>query len=255
MGLDNFSKLTRLPDAYDVRARLTPALLALLPVVAIVIGVHQAEMRLNAAVLSLFGFLGVFYFLATLCREMGKRQEDRLFKKWGGKPSTRLLRHADTFLDGTTKGRYHRFLERWIDSPFPTAGQERSAPEAADELYQAAVRWLLGKTRDKTKYAMLFNENVSYGFRRNCYGIRWIAVCIALLSILWILVARGVLDHSGLHAENLLQLGIGPNVAMLISVVSIPIWLSFFTEETVRTSSISYADFLLRSCDSLPKKR
>lgn len=255
MGLDYFSKLTRLPDAYDVRARLTPALLALLPVVAIVIGLHHAEMKLNVAVLSLFGFLGVFYFLANLCREMGKRHEDRLFKKWGGKPSTRLLRHTDTFLDGTTKGRYHRFLERWIDTSFPTAEQERSAPEAADEIYQAAVRWLLGKTRDKIKYAMLFNENVSYGFRRNCYGIRWIAICISLLSILWILVARDVVNHTGLHAESLLHLGIGGNVAMLISVVSIAVWMLFFTEETVKTSSISYADFLLRSCDTLPKKR
>lgn len=255
MGLDQYSKLTGLPDAYDVRARLTPAFLALLPVVAIVIGVHHAEMKLNVAVLSLFGFLGVFYFLATLCREMGKRQEDRLFKKWGGKPSTRLLRHADTFLDSTTKGRYHRFLERWIDAPFPTDGQERAAPEQADDVYQAAVRWLLGKTRDKTKFAMLFNENVSYGFRRNCYGIRWIAICISMFSILWILIARGVVTHTGLHAENLLYLGIGATVAMLISVVSIPVWILFFTEETVKTSSISYADFLLRSCDNLPKKR
>lgn len=255
MGLDFFPKMPKLPDTYDVRARLTPAMLALVPVVAIAIGVHHAEMKPNAALMSLFGFLGIFYFLSTLCREMGKRQEERLFVKWGGKPSTQLLRHGDTFLDAVTKSRYHRFLEKCVDAPFPSAPLEQSSPQDADAVYQSGVRWLLGKTRDKTKFWMLFNENVSYGFRRNCYGIRWIAIFTSILSVLWILVAREVISRSGLSAENLFHLGLGANVALFISLVSVPVWAFFFTEQTVKTASISYADSLLRSCDTLPKKR
>jgi hypothetical protein len=36
-------------------------------------------------------------------------------------------------------------------------------------------------TRNNTP--LLFKENISYGFRRNCYGIKWLSVILALLPL------------------------------------------------------------------------
>jgi hypothetical protein len=256
MVTDAIAKVvSKLPDEYDVRARLFPAFLALVPVVAVAFGCYQVELKVNTAFTGLLAYLGVFFLFANICREFGKRHEARLFKKWGGKPSTQLLRHSNCIIDSITKGRYHRFLEKAITTPFTTASAEASSPVAADETYEGAVRWLLGKTRDKKKFSMLFQENIAYGFRRNSYGIRWIAIVTCVASIIWTLIVAQVLSRSGIDLAKVPEMMTGQVVSLVVALVALLIWAFFFTERTIRTASFSYADMLLRSCDSLPKKR
>lgn len=190
-----------------------------------------------------------------MSREFGKRHQERLFKKWGGTPSTQLLRHSNDAIDTVTKGRYHKYLEKALGESFPSAVQEEQSPAAADQIYEGAVRWLLTKTRDKKKFAMLFSENITFGFRRNGYGIRWIAVLVSLLSIAWVGFSAHVLYINGVDSGKIFEATTGQAAAVLVAVAAIPVWLLFFTERTIRTASFSYADTLLRSCDSLPKKR
>lgn len=256
MVTDAIAKVVnKLPDEYDVRARLFPAFLALLPITAVAFGDYQVEMKVNTAFVGLLAYLGVFFLFANVCRELGKRHEQRLFTKWGGKPSTQLLRHSNDRIDSVTKDRYHRFLEKAISKTFPTTIVEATSPESADQIYEGAVRWLLGKTRDKKKFSMLFQENVAYGFRRNGYGIRWIAITTSLASIAWTLVVAQVLSRGGIDLTRVSEMATGQVVAIVVAVVALPVWAFFFTERTIHTASFSYADMLLRSCDSLPKKR
>lgn len=255
MVTDAVAKVVKLPDEYDVKARLFPALLALVPVVAVLVGAYNAELKLNHALVGVLAFLGVFYFFANVCRELGKRHEARLYAKWGGKPSTQLLRHSNSKIDKVTKERYHRYLEKAVPTPFPSAQDEVANPAAADQTYEGAGRWLLGKTRDKKKFGLLFQENVSYGFRRNAFGIRWIAVAISLASISWVLVMAQVLSLQGFDQAKLTGMQTGQYVSIAISLVALVAWAWYFSERTIQTAAFSFADMLLRSCDQLPKKR
>jgi len=73
--------------------------------------------------------------MTSVCREFGKRLEDRLYSEWGGKPSTQLLRHRDRTIESVTKLRYHAFLAGKIGQVFPDSEQETQSPEKADDLF------------------------------------------------------------------------------------------------------------------------
>ena len=57
--------------------------------------------------------------------------------------------------------------------------------------YDSAARWLRKATRDRRQFNLVFTENVSYGFRRNLFGVRWIGGLVALLC--------AVADGGGLY--------------------------------------------------------
>lgn len=249
MGFDLFHKLT---NPYERKARLAPAVLALTPIVGIFVGQYGVALDLRESVVGLLATFGLFYLLTSIAREAGKRIEDRLYASWGGKPSTQLLRHRDGRIDPITKGRYHAFLAGKLATTFPDAAAENKDDVRADQIYEAGAMWLLEPTRDRTKFGLLFNENVSYGFRRNGLGLKPLAIAIAVGSILWTLTSTDVLSPSGL---NVALLTTGQCASIGVSVVALAVWSFFFTEQTVRTAAFDYADMLLRACDVLAEKR
>lgn len=243
-------------DTYDRAARLYPALICLFPVVAVAVGVHGTALSPNAALITLVTSFGGLFLFMSLSRDLGKRLEPILFSSWGGKPSTQLLRHRDTTIDPVTKKRFHSFLEKHLEVHFPTHQEEAADQEAADDIYKSGVQWLLGKTRDKTKFPLVFRENVNYGFRRNCLGVKPIGILVALLSMLWTLAAEGVFLVSAQQpAQSIIAASIGTKVALLIAISMVFVWALLITKDSVKRVAFSYADMLLRACDSLPKKR
>jgi hypothetical protein len=243
--------LERVLDPYERKARLTPALLALAPAFAVVIGLYGVRPDLGTMSVGILTAFGFFYVLASVARELGKRLENRLFSSWGGKPTTQLLRHADQTLDPLTKMRYHAFLSRHIGVPFPTVAEEQHDPLAADQRYAAGAKWLLDQTRDTKKFPLLFKENIAYGFRRNALGLKPYALVVAAVSWGWVLVAVGIINSSGVHLDILTQASAGAWAAIGGSPAACALWVFFFTERTVRTAAFTYADMLLRACDSL----
>lgn len=248
--------LEKIVDPYERKARLAPALLALVPPASVVFLLYGIEWQPKSAFIGFLASAGIFYLLASIARELGKRIEDGLFARWGGKPTTQLLRHRDRVLDPVTKQRYHRLLSDQIGTDFPSAEDERNDSEAADHIYVAATRWLLEKTRDKKRFPLLFAENVAYGFRRNCLGLKPFAFVIALASADWVVAVSGVVDGAGVRWDLLPSIPINALGSLAISLISCTIWLFFVTPRTVRTAAFAYADMLLRTCENLaPQKR
>jgi len=249
------SMLGNFIDAYERPARLYPALVCLIPVVAVAVGVHGAALSLSSSLVTLVASFGGLFLLMSISRDMGKRLELSLYSEWGGKPTTQLLRHRDATIDPVTKKRFHDFLGKHIDNTFPTAAQEAANPAAADELYQGGVLWLLGKTRDKTKFPFVFKENVNYGFRRNCLGLKPVGILIALSAMVWTLVASGIYTFDRLSTQNVLAASIGAKATFTVALMFVLIWVFLITGDSVRRVAFAYADMLLRTCDTLPKKR
>jgi hypothetical protein len=248
--------VAKVTEPYERKARLYPALLTLLPLLATIMLIHAPQSSSLNLTVTIAVSCGSLYLLTNLSREFGKRVEERLFREWGGKPSTQLLRYSDRTVDTVTKRRYHTFLAAKINHPFPNEEQERSDPSRADEVYQSGIRWLLNHTRpdESKKFDLLFRENVSYGFRRNALGLKPLGLIVSLGSLLWTLVATGVFFGTtpkfiDLAALSRIQ---APAVSCLIvSAVMIIAWVLFFTKNSVRTAAFTYADMLLRTCDTL----
>lgn len=246
--------LAKLTDPYERNARLWPALLALFPAIVLAVALYGTKVSALTNSVMLAISCGGLYLMTNVCRELGKRLEPKLFEAWGGKPTTQLLRHRDTTIEGATKCRYHAFLSGKINNPFPDRNQEEANSNAVDELYQSGVRWLLNHTRDTKGFGLLFKENVSYGFRRNGLGVKPIGLVIAIVSLFWVLIGHGVITTPANYFINLSALMMMPEAAvtsLLASAFMIVIWVLFFTRDSVRTVAFTYAETLLRACDVL----
>ena len=253
MTLDDI--VAKVTDPYDRQARLYPALLCLLPLLALVALLYAPIASALTGVVTIAVSCGGLFLMMNICREMGKRLEDKLYREWGGKPTTQLLRHRDGIIDSVTKRRYHAFLAAKINAKFPDAEQEKSEPSKADDAYQSGARWLLDHTRRDCgkQFDLLFRDNVTYGFRRNALGARPFGILIASGCLVLALVKEHVLFDAGGQIVDwpmFGQLSPAAIASLAVSGVMVLVWLFFFTKASLRTSAFSFAQTLLRTCDT-----
>lgn len=233
----NFSQLF---DAYGRNARLRPALLTLFPLIVTIAVWCPNLYTFAASLISVATACGIMLLLADYARTLGRAVEQRFYSKWGGKPTTILFRHNDSTIDADTKNRYARFLSQHIKGwTRPTSEEEIHNPAAADQRYDSAIRWLLEYTRDKKTYALVFNENITYGFRRNIYGLKPFGLIIAALSFLANAAAIYV-------TASFVPVHIGSTVVALLAVFA---WLFIVSEIWVRDAADAYAVRLLAACE------
>jgi hypothetical protein len=233
-------------DIYNFRARLLPAVIGIAPAIALAaISISWSELSLPQ-VIATAAVAVLFVAASDLARRMGKRFERKMFASTGGRPIMTLLRHADPTLDARTKNRYRTYLAQQLKEKPPTTEAEARDPAAADAFYDRCGVWLREHTRDKTKFRILFEENMTYGFRRNLYGLRWpglalnalvVAISIFLLSPYagWI----GQTTRTGVFA------------VLTIAALHAVYFLFFVTRKSVEEASDQYARQLVLSCEGV----
>lgn len=261
MSINWGSYLAKVLDPYDLKARLFPGLLVIAPAIIFLGLSYGAKNPVLTALGSILATCGGPYTLANFVRTWGQRAQLRLYKKWGGQPTTIILRHGNTRLAAQTKANYHRLIEKKLGVAVPDALQELDDPALADQAYIAAADALRPLTNDKKKFPFVFKELVAYGFNRNAYGARWIGATISLLALLLILIRGKVLlkiqPFFDFSAINDMSLAMG--VASVISVVLLFLWLFHFTAHTVEQAGYSYAlrlfEALERISNSTAKRR
>src|SRR5262245_44096339 len=101
--MDFLQAIQRFFDPYDLRARVFPALLAIVPFVVMFVCLYSAAIPVAPTLLTVALACGVPFALSRLVRNAGKAAEAQLFEKWGGMPTTQLLRHRDRHFDQHTK--------------------------------------------------------------------------------------------------------------------------------------------------------
>jgi hypothetical protein len=89
-----WKELTRLKlDAYTLQARLLPGLFAALPLIVGALAWMGPTSKWASALVAICGGAVTLVFLSAIARDRGKSMERRLWRKWGGAPTTQLLRH------------------------------------------------------------------------------------------------------------------------------------------------------------------
>jgi hypothetical protein len=242
-------------DAYDRLARLTPALLTLAPIPVLIICLFGKAQIIGTSILSIATYCGAGYMLARVARNAGKKHQDRLFEKWGGSPTTQLLRHSNSHFDEHTKARFHGVLSTGLGKAMPSAADENGNPRQADELYRAATIWLIDQTRDSKRFPLVFKENVAFGFQRNALGMRWYGVTIAVVCLMIGLLCTSVLsvDQPFLSLTAITEMGPTGALPLTVSAVMLFAWLFLLTEQGVKQAGFSYAERLIQGCDQLSK--
>jgi hypothetical protein len=180
-------------DAYTIKARVFPAVIAAIPALAmLILLVSWTGLTLSSGIATI-GLVVILYMFSDFARSQGRKIEPRLYELQGGKPSVTMMRRADTSLDTDSKNRYRAFLASKLKRTAPTADAEEKNQAAADAFYEQAGTWLRENTRDTKKFSILFNENITYGYRRNLLGLKWIALALNLTVMI---ICGGLLWYS-----------------------------------------------------------
>jgi len=190
----------------------------------------------------LVGAFGVI--AAGMARDAGYRLQADLWKSWGGSPTVRKLRWRES-TNPTLLRRLHDDIALVIGNALPTAEGEAQDLVAADAEYNAAISVLRQRTGDAKTFNKVFAENMEYGFRRNCLGLRPIGVGFAAIGVIAALAI--CIWGSGPSDSRLLPWG-WPG---LVSAAGLIFWGWIVTPAWVRRPAESYADRLLEAVHTL----
>ena len=231
MVIDSYSRWARRCPVYITIAPINLALVAILP--------HGLDLPLGAA--AAIVFVPLSFLASQVGADFGKRLEKRLWLKWGGPPTTRFLRHSNSEFNAFTRKQLHKKL-RTLGLNVPSADHEKRDPQAADACWEACAEELIGKTRDRKRFPLVYKGLVEYGFGRNMLGLKPLGLplsIVALLACLW-----KVWDDWGS------QQAVGV-VCAAISLALLAIWVVWVREKTVAISADRYARFLLETVQEL----
>jgi len=165
-------------DAYTLRARVLPGVIATLPMILLV---SLTVFEPLAGVVPAVGGLALAYWASEFVRQEGVRQEARLKRKWGGMPTTSALRYRKQSDPGVTVRR--RALEQLTGRELPSAHEEDTDPDAAEQSIERLVKVGIAVIRqNKIEADVLQQENTSYGFRRNLRALKSIGLLASLVA-------------------------------------------------------------------------
>lgn len=221
-----------------------PALLTVLPL-AVTAYVWKPGSLLDWNSLgALIAAFGGTMLLAFIARDLGKGAEDRLYKKWSGRPTELLLMHSGT-MDPALRARRHVALASLFpDMPIPTATEETADRDAAYKRFSAITTLVISLCRKNPKdYPLVFEENCNYGFRRNMFGLKPIGLAIsAITSIaLGLLLFGAFSTHQEVPVISIAFEAV--NVSMLL------VWIFWVNEAMVRRGADVYACRLFEAID------
>jgi hypothetical protein len=237
-------------DTYSLRARLFPAIIAAAPAfAAIALLISWKSFEISNAIATIAAVV-MLYAIADFARWRGRRIEPILYAEQGGMPSVTIFRRNDSTINENNKQRYREFLSKKLKVAVPTEEVENSNQVIADSFYEQCGVWLRQNTRDTKKFPLLFNENLTYGFRRNLFGVKWLALGlnVAVVIISLILLHKYNWDWSS-------DLGKRTTLVLVIAATHAAYILIAVRKALVFDASETYARELLLSCESFLTER
>lgn len=237
----------RFLDAYTLRARLFPAVIAAAPALAALALLISWEKIALSNMIATGVLLVLLFALADLARKQGLRIEPSIYKEMGGKPSITMFRRNDGTIDQNAKDQYRQFLAGKLGRAAPRADEEVADQAAADSFYEQSGIWLRDSTRDAKKFPILFGELVSYGFRRNLRGLKWSALAVNLIVVAICVVVLWQRQSLNMSEEVITR----TIVVLIIAWIHAAYFALAVTKEGVKEAARRYGRELILCCQTL----
>ena len=231
-------------DDFNIHARITPALISVLPVYLYLIIIGLNEFRIIEVIKNSFIAILLIALYYRIVRNLGKNFERKMYKELGGKPTTIVLRYSDNNFDEITKTRYHKKLNKKIANlNLPTSREEER--QETDILYESAINWLRNYANtNRIVEERTYQELKDYNFWRNLYGSKWIIVLSCVICII-IEVIRLMLSVNNLNelSNYIINVLIMSGICIFLCIV--------INKKTVKNKAFDYAKTLVEVCERI----
>ncbi len=227
-------------NTYNLKARALPIYIAIAPILLVLTTLVSDDSKLEVGGTAAGIFALLSFFLGQISADFGKRLEKRLWESWGGPPTTRFLRHGNREFNSVTRDRVHVKL-RGIGLYVPTSEEQEQDRDEADLHYQSCTEELIRRTRDHSKFRLVFTGLTEYGFRRNLLSLKVVGTCLTITGLT--VAVRSL--FTAWDATN--KLSVVSLLAGALSIGLLAIWLFWVTKRTVKISAERYARFLLEA--------
>jgi len=232
-------------NIYNLKARTYPLIIAIIPIVVVGIIYSINLQNIYQLLISLGITASLFFLMSQIGRDNGKKLEAKMWEKWSGTPTTQILRYSNDSIDKHTKKRYHTFLKdktkigEKLNEEF-----EAENKKEADNIYTSWSKFLISKTRDTTKFNLLFQENINYGFRRNLLGLKPFAITVIITLLLLCYIYSYVASNYILvFSQELIQ-----STVFLISCLLF--WIVIVNNKWVKYVAFEYAKRLMETIEN-----
>lgn len=233
-------------DEYERKARLIPGLLTVMPVAVLVVALGLRENPVISIALSILSVGGGPVILANYVRQRGLAEQEKLYEIWGGRTTNKMLRHDGNPAEADQRERFRAHLCKLFRIKLPTAIDEKNDPENAEASYSHAISLLIGRTRDKKDFSLLFTENKNYGYERNMLAMKPVGALVSLLCCA-ILILIAVLSLIDILAIPWVDTAMGACISAIVLLV----WLIVPNKDRVKRIDRTYTERLAEAAWSL----
>ncbi|MFC1636422.1 hypothetical protein ACFL5Z_16475 [Planctomycetota bacterium] len=228
-----------LGDAYEIEARVLPAMLVVLPVAILLAQLSLAKGNWMAMIGWGAGFEIVLAVLVSKAgHALGTRLHKRLEVKWGGLPTHRWINPSDTSHSEQQK-RVWRIAVSHLSGLDIDAELTSSDPDEIKRIIADAIMTCRSRLRDVPEGSLVQKYNVMFGFARNLAGMKWLALTLCLACFL--ASAYGSLYHQFELSGTLIQ-------ALFLVIAIINVWTA---SGYVKHCAARYAEFFYAAVTDL----
>ena len=224
---------------YTLYARAFPVYITIMPIVLVLVPILPEGFDWKLGGASGIVLLPLSYLCRQIGGDTGKQREKFLWKKWGGPPTTRFLRHENSEFNSITRDRIYDTF-RNLGFYVPSHEEQVQNPEKAENSFESCVFELRRRTRDNNQFPRIFQELRDYGFRRNVFALKPMGLTLTVISFC-ICLAMAIYDWSTEKQYGAALVPCFINFGLILT------WLLFFTEKAVKLTADRYARFLLEA--------
>ena len=218
-------------DPYEIRARIIPTLVVLSPAATIPLAFEMSLSKdwMGSAIVG-FAALALLYLGSLVVRFLGIRVQQRLYDRWGGTPSTLLLRAEDKTFSNETKADIRACVRK--EFGIVLDGLDENSPEWSERV-EEAFRLVRQKIRKCDPNGLWYAHNAEYGALRNFYGASILMAVVAGVSA--VLCAVAWWNYSSAVQVWLFVLSV-----ILVIFPLVARW--WFLPTIIRTAAFRYAE-------------
>lgn len=234
-------------DDFSFHSRFLPVAFASVPLIIFILLQFTKNNTNGYISLVLFVTLIFATFCSKVARELGKREEKKIYEELGAMPTTIILRFTDSRINELSKTQYHKIISKRSGIDLPISKDSENDFPDSDKKYEAAINWMrTWANSNREKAPLVYKELKEYNFWRNIYGIRNLYIFIFI-----VIAIREVYILEKFSFIELIEKPYPIYISFILMVASIIIFLFFIRKKIVVDKAFDYAKTLVESCTQI----